>query len=105
MIFRLETGYFIWNLYAWAAVFLLSTAVVCGAVYAIYSITGGRLLNEKDIVPKKDGWLDETAEHSASSFMDKTVAAWAKLPFCHMLMIAALTLLFMSALFSSLRME
>lgn len=99
MIFRIATGFFIWDVYKWLLVFLLPALLACLAVNSALKIRGGRL------VPKKHHKVHDhaemlPAERFAAAFSKTFVEPWGNLSASPLIGIAALTLLLVIAVFS-----
>jgi len=105
MIFHLETGYFIWNFLGWAGIFLFSALLFCFFIYIN--------VNKNCIIRVKgdEGTFIEFNgsgsgfENKVFLFRTKCLAPWFEKHFCHILTVAVLFLLFLTALFSSFGVE
>lgn len=98
MVFRISTGFFIWDVYKWLLVFLLSALVAWLAVSVAMRRRGGRLFPK----PRQSAQKSAAAlpvETFIAAFSRLFIEPWGELPFCGILGIAALVILFVTAIF------
>ena len=98
MAFRISTGFFIWDVYKWLLVFLLSALVAWLAVSVAVRRRGGRLFPEpRQSAQKSSAVLP--VEIFIAAFSRLFIEPWGELPSCGIFGIAALVILFVTAIF------
>ncbi len=105
MIFRLETGYFVWNFFAWAGIFFFSALFFCLFIYLRKTKVGGYFIKEEQAVLRDVNGSARNFENKVSDFKEKSFDPWLEKPFCHALTIVVLFVLFMIAIFSGVGVE
>lgn len=98
MAFRISTGFFIWDVYKWLLVFLLSALVAWLVVSIAVKRRGGRLFPEpRRRVQEQSAVLP--VERFIAGFSRVFIEPWGELPSCGLFGIAALTILFVITIF------
>ncbi|MEG1824404.1 MAG: hypothetical protein RR501_06485 [Cloacibacillus sp.] len=98
ILFRIATGFFIWDVYKWLSVFLLAAIILGFFISAAVRVHGGRLVRE-DRARRMEysGVFD--IERFAAAITKLTVEPWAEMPACGLICLAALVLFFAAAIF------
>ena len=98
MIFRLTTGYFVWNLHAWLMVFVLSAIILSLFITRTAKKRGGRCV---DIGERIDRTLPiDPFWDAALHFLNECISPWKKWGPGHLISVLVLTFLFVVAVFS-----
>lgn len=98
MAFRISTGFFIWDVYRWLLVFLLSALVAWLVVNIAVRRRGGRLFPEPaHNMQEHSGVLP--VERFIAGFSRIFIEPWGELLSCGLFGIAALLILFVTAIF------
>lgn len=105
MIYSLETGYFIWNFPAWIGLYVFSSLIFCLLIYVIKSKVEVSFVGEDKAAGKDGSEQNENFEDVFGSFRKKCFDPWFEQPIFHLLAVAALFVLFLIALFSSMGVE
>ncbi|MCF0247607.1 MAG: hypothetical protein HUJ86_03275 [Synergistes sp.] len=96
--FRISTGFYIWDVYKWLLVFMLSLFLVWLAVSLAVTRKGGWIFPESEKeMPQKSRRLP--IERALTYFTRNFIEPWESIPVCGLLGIAGLTLLFVTAIF------
>ncbi|MDO5116624.1 MAG: hypothetical protein Q4D58_11090 [Synergistaceae bacterium] len=99
MLFRIATGFFTWDVYKWALVFLTAALIVGLMVSLAAHLRGGRLLPLR----RREEYEESRPfplERLAAAFIDNCVSPWRDIAAGGLLGIAALTALFAVAVFT-----
>lgn len=99
MTHGLSTGYFAWNVMSWLLIFLFTAAVFSLFIYLGLRSRGGRLVHIPSSSVRGTSAPGDF-EKATCRFRDEYIQPWASLPQSQTLLLVAILLLLLVALFS-----
>lgn len=97
MIFKISTGFFVWDVFKWLLLFAVTAFLfLCAVEHAVKR--GGVKLSDNG-APAGDEPAAAFHSDLARRFLEECIEPWTVLPLCPLFGIGALLLLFVTAIF------